>query len=157
MTQAKEIVSAYENLMAAYNNSDWQAVTAFYAQDYCDPNGYSQEYVGRALKWWFERNQHPYITVQVRDWDFTGFSNEKIVRLKLWTLWRAIAIDDGIWGDHGLVRFPRHKNEEVWFTWKKYNNEWKIMTTNPAVPNFSEILWNARGYETKKVLVPSVD
>ena len=157
MTQAKEIVSAYENLMVAYENSDWQGVTVFYAQDYRDPNGYSFEYVGRALKWWFERNQHPYITVQVRDWDFTRFSDEETVKLKLWTLWRAIAIDDGKWGDHGLVRFPRHKDEEVWFTWKKINRHWKIMTTDPAVPNFSEILWNARGYETKKVLIPSID
>jgi hypothetical protein len=157
MIQAKEIISAYKNLMQAYEKSDWKGVTDFYARNYRDPNGYSREYVGRALKWWFNRYQHPYITVQVRDWDFNAFPDEEIVRLRLWTLWRAIAVDDGKWGDHGLVRFPRHKDEEVWFTWKKINGEWKIITTDPAVPNFSEILWNSRGYETKKVLIPSVD
>jgi hypothetical protein len=157
MTQAKEIVSAYEDLMAAYEKSDWRGVMAFYAHNYRDPNGYSRKYVGRALKWWFERNQHPYITVQVRDWDFSAYADKETVNLKLWTLWRAIAIDDGKWGDHGLVKFPRHPDQEVWFTWKKINGHWQIMTTDPAVPNFSEILWNARGYETKKVLVPSID
>jgi len=157
MPQAREIISAYQELIHAYEKSDWQAVTAFYAENYRDPNGYSREYVGRALKWWFERFQHPYITVQVRDWDFSAFPKKETVNLKLWTLWRAIAVDDGKWGDHGLVRFPRHKDEEVWFTWIKIDGQWKIMTTNPAVPNFSEILWNSRGFETKKVLIPSID
>ena len=157
MTQAKEIISAYEDLISAFEKSDWRGVTDFYAENYRDPNGYSREYVGRALKWWFERYQHPYITVQVRDWDFSAFPDKDTVNLKLWTLWRAIAIDDGKWGDHGLVRFPRHKDEEVWFTWKKINGHWKIITTNPAVPNFSEILWNSRGFESEKVLVPSID
>jgi hypothetical protein len=157
MSQAKEVIKAFESLIEKYEQADWHGVTNLYAPNYRDPNGYSREYVRRALKWWFERNQHPYINIQVRNWDFSQYAENGIVRIKVWTLWRAIAVDDGVWGDHGLVRFPRHKDEEVWFSWKKVSGDWKIITTDPAVPNFAEILWNARGYETKKVLIPSVD
>lgn len=153
---AKEIIQTFKKLIEKYEQSDWKGVTSFYDSTYRDPNGYGREYVGRALKWWFERNQLPYILIQERDWDFSALS-ENQVRQKVWTRWRAIAIDDGVWGDHGLVRIPRHHNEEIRFTWKKQSGTWKIINTDPALPNFNEILWNARGYETKKVLVPSID
>ncbi|MBN1352479.1 hypothetical protein JXJ21_23980 [candidate division KSB1 bacterium] len=158
MKQAREIIAAYDSLVKKYEQSDWQGVANFYDPAYRDPNGYSREYVGRALKWYFHRNQHPFVNMQVRDWDFSEFMKNETVKLKLWTLWWIIAVDDLPWGDHGLIRIPRHNGEETWFTWKKdVLGHWKIMSTNPALPNFGEILWNARGFETPKKLVPSID
>lgn len=155
---AKAIAATYDSLAQRFAAADWQGVTDLYDLNYRDANGYSREYVGRALKWYLYRNQHPNVNMQVREWDFSDYENNSVVRLKLWTLWHTVAVDDLPWGDHGLLRVPRHKDEEVWFTWKKdAAGFWKILSTNPALPNFNEILWYNRGYETPKTLVPSID
>jgi len=155
---AREITATYDRLAERFAAADWEGVSDLYALNYRDANGYSREYVGRALKWYLQRNQHPGVNMQVRAWDFSEFEKSGTVRLKLWTLWRAVAVDDHPWGDHGLLRIPRHTDEEVWFTWKKdAAGAWKILATSPALPNFYEILWYARGYETPKKLIPSID
>jgi hypothetical protein len=62
------------------------------------------------------------------------------------------------WGWFGLVRIPRHPGEESWWSWRK-NGEgvWQIVHTDPALPNFSEILWNERDAFDHLELIPFVD
>ncbi|NIA15847.1 MAG: hypothetical protein GWP08_17425, partial [Nitrospiraceae bacterium] len=63
------------------------------------------------------------------------------------------------YGYDGTLRIPRHADEEVVYTWRKEEDgAWRIVHTQPSLPNMAEILWNSRGCDqTYLRLRPGMD
>lgn len=158
---ARQIVTRIEQLKAAYEEMDWRKMTEFYSSDYQDANGFHREYVGRAWKWWFMRNNTTCLLRQIRHWDFSDYARSGEVRVRMFSLFRALRRDDQPFGYgwSGTLRIPRTADEEVTWTWVREKDKvWRVIHTNPAVPNLAEILWNSRGCDkTELKLVPGVD
>lgn len=157
MPVAEEIVGRIEDLKRSYEGMDWRAVTAFYSSDYEDANGFHREYVGRAWKWWFRRNNKTFMLRQIRQWDFGGYEETGLVRVKMLLFCTAVRRDDQPFGYDGIVRIPRHKGAEVTCTWERAEDGWRLLRTEPALPNLEEILWNSRPLDKNETLVPGVD
>ena len=157
---ARQIVTRIEQMKAAYEDKDWRRLTELYSARYQDPNGFHREYVGRAWKWWLFRNNEAIMLRQIRRWDFTDYESAGEVRVRMFTLFRACRYDDQPfgYGYDGTVRVPRHADEEVTYTWKQEEDQnWRIVATDPALPNFEEMLWNSRGADHKGKLRPGTD
>lgn len=157
---AEEIVAAIDGFKAAYDAGDWKRLAALYAEDYADPNGYHKEYADRAWKWWLFRNNSFCFQRQIRCWDFSDWAGSGVVRVHMFALCRALRRDDQPFGSgyDGTLRIPRTPTEEVWFTWKREDGAWRIAATDPALPNFQEMLWNSRGSDNTRVkLSPGKD
>ncbi len=158
---AGEIVQRIDMFKAAYDAADGRKLTALYAEKYQDPNGYRLEYAGRAWKWWFFRNNAFCFLRQIRRWDFSGYEATGQVRVHMFALCRALRRDDLPFGSgyDGTLRIPRTPTEEVWFTWvRESDGQWRILSTDPALPNFQEMLWNSRGSDKTRVkLSPGKD
>jgi hypothetical protein len=158
---AESIVARIDAFKAAYDAADWRGVAALYAADYSDSNGYHREYAVRAWRWWFFRcNSFCYLR-QIRHWDFSGFADTGLVRVRLFSLARAGRRDDAPFasGYDGSVRIPRTADEEVVFTWRQdQDGAWRIVHTDPGFPNFGEMLWCSRGTDNTRVkLTPGKD
>ncbi len=158
---AEAIVERIEAFRAAYNGADWKRVHELYASDYRDNSGYGHEYAGRAWKWWFYRNNSFCFLRQIRWWDFGEYAETGRVRAKLFALCRALRWDDSPFGSgyDGTLRIPRTADEEVLFTWRQdTDGVWRILATDPALPNFQEMLWCSRGGEDQRAkLTPGID
>ena len=116
---------------------------------YRDSNGYSTEYVRRAWLWWYQRTVIPYVVAQVRKWD-TSRAAEGVISFTAWNRFRGTIVWDGPYGYHGRVRIPRHDGERVIRTWKRdKSGQWKLIRTEPALPNFGEMLWISRGHDVE--------
>ncbi len=148
---ADEAKAALRAFISAYEKEDISALAKFYSDEYRDPNGYDRDYALRAWLWWFQRTQFPYCTATIHEWDTSNYERNGLVRMKLIGFWRGILMWDEPWGYDGCARIPRHETCDVWWTWKKTDQGWKILTTDPACPNFGEMLWNSRDhtYPTK--------
>lgn len=159
--EAREIVARIDDFKRHYDAGDWRAVSALYATDYEDANGYHKEYADRAWKWWFFRMNRFHFLRQIRHWDFGDFAEHGLVRVRMFALCRALRRDDQPfgYGFHGTCRIPRTPDEEVTFTWARDpDGAWRIRHTDPALPNFFEILWNSRGSDKTRVkLTPGRD
>ena len=65
---------------------------------------------------------------------------------------------DEPFGYHGRVRIPRHEGERVTWTWKQNESgQWKLVRTEPSLPNFGEMLWNSRGHDTNHTMGEFMD
>jgi hypothetical protein len=147
--RAEAVLDAFGGLIAAFEARDLDRLMSFYSPDYRDSNGYSTEYVRRAWLWWYQRTVNPYVVAQVRRWD-TSRSAEGIVSFSAWDLFRATIVWDEPFGCHGRVRIPRHEGNRVTWTWKRDpDGFWKLLRTEPALPNFGEMLWNSRGHDVE--------
>ncbi len=159
--EAEAIVARLDAFKAAYDAADWRRLTALYSDAYMDPNGFHREYVGRAWKWWFFRNNSFCWLRQIRWWNFADFEKTKRVRVRLFSLGRALRKDDQPFGAAygGTVRIPRCRDEEVVFTWAlEPDGCWRIVHTEPAFPCFEEMLWYSRGADNvTDRLVPGRD
>lgn len=158
---ADEIVQRIDAFKTAYDAADWRGLTELYAEHYRDPNGYHLEYAGRAWKWWFFRNNSFCFLRQIRHWDFSNYEATGQVRIFMFALCRALRRDDLPFGSgyDGTLRIPRTPTEEIWFTWiRESDGLWHILATDPALPNFQEMLWNSRGCDKIRVkLTPGTD
>lgn len=157
---ARQIVTRIEQMKEAYEGRDWRRLTELYSAAYQDPNGFHREYVGRAWKWWLFRNNETIMLRQIRRWDFSDYERSGEVRVRMFTLFRACRYDDQPfgYGFDGTVRVPRHADEEVTYTWRQEEDrQWRIVATDPAVPNFEEMLSYSRGCDQKVKLRPGVD
>lgn len=161
MPLAVEIVQRINQMKAAYDDMNWRKLTELYSRAYEDPNGFHREYAGRAWKWWFQRNQRTCLLRQIRHWDFSKYTESGLVSVRMFSLFRAMRRDDQPfgYGFSGTLRIPRHEDEEVTYTWiREEDGQWRIVKTDPAVPNFEEMLWNSRGGDnTTWKLRPGVD
>ncbi len=158
---ARQIVTRIDEFKKAYDAMDWRRVIELYSSRYQDPNGFHREYAGRAWKWWFQRNQRTCMLRQIRWWDFSEYAETGAVRVKLFSLFRAMRRDDQPfgYGYSGTLRIPRTLDEEVVYTWVQEEDQaWRIIATDPAVPNFEEMLYNSRGSDNRQwKLRPGVD
>ena len=146
---AAAVLDAFGGLIAAYEAKDLDRLMSFYSPDYRDSNGYSAEYVRRAWLWWYQRTVIPYVVAQVRRWD-TSHAAEGIISFTAWNLFRATIVWDEPFGYHGRLRIPRHDDSRVTWTWRQdADGRWKLLRTDPALPNFGEILWNSRGHDVE--------
>jgi hypothetical protein len=154
---ADEIVTRIDELKRAYENMDWRAVTNAYSPNYVDANGFHREYVSRAWKWWFRRNNRAFMIRQVRCWDFSKYEQTGLVKVNMLLLCTAVRRDDQPFGYDGIVRIPRHRGAEVTCTWTREKGVWSILQTDPSLPNLEEILWNSRPMDKDEKLVPGTD
>ena len=126
-----------------------------------DPNGFHKEYASWAWKWWLIRNRNGVMLRQIRSWDFSRYEDAGEVRVRLFSLFRAVRFDDQPfgYGYDGTMRIPRHANEEITYTWKKEDDGvWRILHTDPALPNMAEVLFGNRGCDQKHLrLTPGFD
>lgn len=145
---ANEVKATLRAMIQEFKNEDIRGMARYYAQDYRDANGYDRDYALRAWLWWFQRMYLPYCAATIQEWDTSGYERDGVVRMKMTGFWRGVMIWDEPWGYDGFARIPRHDNTEVWWTWKKNagSGQWEIVTTEPACPNFGEMLWNSRDH-----------
>jgi hypothetical protein len=146
---AEAVLENFSGLIKAYEAKDLDHLMSFYATDYRDSNGYSTEYVRRAWLWWYQRTVIPYVVTQVRRWD-TSRAAEGVISFTAWNRFRATIVWDEPFGYHGRIRIPRHDGDRVTWTWKRNDQgQWKLIRTEPALPNFGEMLWNSRGHDVQ--------
>lgn len=138
---AHEIAAAIERWDAAFSKEDLAGVLKTYAATYRDPQNWSGEYVGRAYQWFFERYDHCTMARQIRQWDFTTIATTGHVRVLLYCQFAGTAVSDST-GRFASVHasFPLHDTGEVWLTFSKTDDAWRIESSDPALPNFREIL-----------------
>ncbi|NUM56567.1 MAG: hypothetical protein HUU46_23290 [Candidatus Hydrogenedentes bacterium] len=143
---AMEIAAAIERWDAAFSSEDVAGVLNVYAPSYRDPQNWSSEYVGRAYQWFFERYSHCTMARQIRQWDFSAIATTGKVRMLLYCQFAGTAASDPT-GRFASVRaaFPLNDTGEVWLTFTKIDSAWRIESSEPALPNFREILSYSAG------------
>ena len=138
---AKAIVARIERWDAAFVAEELDGVMDLYGTEYQDPQWWRFQYAKRAYQWFFERYSGCRMTRQIRQWDFANFETKKEVRVLLYCRFTGIAISDstGRFADQ-WAWFPRTDTSEVWLTFSNKEGEWRIERTDPALPNFADIL-----------------
>jgi hypothetical protein len=83
---------------------------------------------------------------QIRRWDFSAYETSQQVNLLMYCLITGIALTDpsGRMADQP-VAIPRTDTAEVWLTWTGREGVWRLVQTNPAVPNFRDLLSYSAG------------
>jgi hypothetical protein len=155
--EAETVLETFRNLINTFQRKDLDGLMDHYDAEYRDSNGYSLEYVRRAWLWWYQRTVIPYVIAQIRTWD-TSRTGEGLVRFTAWNRFRGTIVWDEPFGNHGRVRIPRHEGDLVTWTWKRNEQgEWKLIRTEPSLPNFGEMLWIGRGHDVKHTMEEFAD
>jgi hypothetical protein len=155
--EAEAVLETFRRLISAFERKDLDGLMDHYDTEYRDSNGYSPEYVRRAWLWWYQRTVIPYVIAQVRTWD-TSQTAEGLIRFTAWNRFRGTIVWDEPFGNHGRVRIPRHEGDLVTWTWRRNEKgEWKLIRTDPALPNFGEMLWIGRGHDVKHTMEEFAD
>ena len=138
---AQEVVARIEAMDTAFAAADLEGVMAVYAPAYEDAQGWDADYVRRAWQWFFEHLRGPRMHRQIRRWDFSGFESEGMVSVLLYCRFTGAPLSDPA-GRHaaGSVSIPCDETAEVWFTFMQADGVWRILRTQPAVPNFRDLL-----------------
>ncbi len=146
LAAAKAIVARIDQWDRAFSGEDLSGVMDLYATSYEDPQGWRSQYVRRAYQWFFERYTFPRMERQVRRWQFSRTAETGAVNLLLYCRLTGVAISsaDGRQADP-QVAIPRTSTCEVWVTWAREEGLWRIVKTNPALPNFRDLLSYAAG------------
>ncbi|MBI4559005.1 MAG: hypothetical protein HY706_15590 [Candidatus Hydrogenedentes bacterium] len=138
---AQAIVARIEAWDQAFGQEDLKGTLDLYSPDYEDAQGWKLQYVRRAYQWFFERYDACRMHRQIRNWDFGAFESSGRVNVLLYCRFTGVAISDAT----GRVAdvpayFPRSENGEIWITFAEQDGAWRIVHTNPALPNFKDIL-----------------
>ncbi|MCF6287543.1 MAG: hypothetical protein L3K26_20535, partial [Candidatus Hydrogenedentes bacterium] len=117
------------------------AIMAVYATDYTDPEGWGFQYARRAYQWLLERYRTVKMHRQIRTWDFTNLESTGQINVLLYLRLSAVALTDssGMRADV-TISIPRTPTAEVWTKWSNTEGVWRMVKTNPAMPNFRELL-----------------
>jgi hypothetical protein len=112
-----------------------------YDLEYADPQGWGYGYARRAYQWFFERYDFCRMDRQIREWDFERYDEYQEVRVLLYCRLTGVALTDSN-GEYADLRvaFPRSDERETWITFSNASGQWRIVRTNPALPNFRDIL-----------------
>lgn len=144
MTQVIE-----ERLVAwqrAFEAEDLSAMLGLYADEYEDPQGWRLQYVKRAYQWFFDRCVATRLRFQVRRWDFSTYDTSGQVNVILYCSLRGTALSDAAGRQADVVyELPRTESGEVLLSWTGSDGIWRIQRTDPAVPNFNELLSYSAG------------
>lgn len=142
----QDILAALSTLRAAFEEQDLDTLMAVYSDGYEDPEGWGGQYVQRAYQWFFERYHAQRMLYQVRDWDFESFASAGTVNVQLFVEMSATAVSDVTGGTaNPRAVIPITADRLVWTTWVKQDDRWQILFSNPAWPNFGELLSFATG------------
>ena len=78
---------------------------------------------------------------QIRAWDFGAFETDGSVRVQLFCLFSGVAVSDvtGTLADQPAW-FPRSSSNDIWLTFTRKDGAWRITQSDPALPNFRDIL-----------------
>lgn len=153
---ALEIAARVEQFAAAFAGEDIAGIADVYSANYSDPQGWGVDYVRRAYQWFFERNNGCTMARQIRQWDFANLVTTGQVRVLLYCHFSGAAVSDA-GGRVSAPRtfFPRTDTGEIWFSFMKSDGVWRIDHTEPALPNFRDLVApSASPYEP---LVPAPD
>jgi hypothetical protein len=138
---AAEIVKRIEELDRAFTIEDLNAVMETYSPDYEDPQGWKIQYVRKAYQWFFQRYGTCFMHRQIRRWDFAAYDATGVVTVVLYCRFTGTAVTDA----SGRIAdvpayFPRTGNGEISIQFVKSDDAWRIMRTDPALPNLNDIL-----------------
>jgi hypothetical protein len=138
---AADIAARIEAWDYAVQREDLDAVMDLYDMGYRDPQGWRFQYATRAYQWFFERYDFCKVTRQIRDWDFSEYGTTGQIKVKLYARVSGVAVTDptGLLADQ-RAHFPRHHAGEHALTFANRDGAWRIVTTDPAFPNFLDIL-----------------
>jgi hypothetical protein len=138
---ATEIVKRIEDWDRFFRGKDLNGVLGLYAAEYEDPQGWRLQYVRRAYQWFFEHYGACAMHRQIRHWDFSGQAASGQVGVLLYCRFAGYAVSDPTGRTADLPAwFPRAGNGEVWVYFANQDGQWRIVRTNPALPNFKDIL-----------------
>ena len=138
---AQAIVERIEFWDRVFSQGDLAGVLDNYATDYQDPQGWDFQYVKRAYQWFFEGWQRFEMHRQIRQWDFSAYESEGLVHVLIYCRLTGYAISDASGRQADVCTWlPRTSSSEVWLTWKNTEGVWRIQSSNPAVPNFKDLL-----------------
>lgn len=143
---AQAIVERIELMERAFQAGDLDGVMDLYATDYEDAQGWGFQYVRRAYQWFFERYRTPRMHRQIRRWNFDAYAGSREVNLLLYCALTGVAWSDteGRVADQRIA-IPRTESAEAWFTFTDKDGVWRIQRSNPAVPNFRDLLSYSAG------------
>ncbi|HEO71865.1 MAG TPA: hypothetical protein ENN80_11435 [Candidatus Hydrogenedentes bacterium] len=140
-TLARAVAERIEALEVAIRNEDLNAVMELYSTDYEDPQAWRFQYVRRAFQWFFERYARCTMGRQVRRWNFSAFDSSGQIDVLLYCRVAGVALTDSTGRVADVAaHFPRTKDSEIWLTFTNREEPWRIVRTNPAMPNFRDIL-----------------
>jgi hypothetical protein len=138
---AKTIIERIEKWDRAFTEESLNEVMDLYAEEYTDAENWHAEYVRRAYQWFFERYNSCRMARQIRRWDFSAYDTADEVRVLLFCRFSGVAISDSTGRFAGEeAYFPRTDRGEIWITFADYEGNWRIRSTQPALPNFKDIL-----------------
>jgi hypothetical protein len=125
----------------AIQGKNLNGIMGAYEIDYEDPQGWGFPYVRRSVQAMLERWRAIKVHRQIRRWDFANYGSTGQVNVLLYCKLSGVLLTDSL----GLradipVSIPRSPEAEVWVTWSNSDGVWRIARTNPAFPNFREIL-----------------
>jgi len=112
-----------------------------YSFDYRDPEGGGVQYAQRAFQWLFEHYNACCMHRQIRRWDFSSYATTGQVSVLLYCRFTGFAVSDPTGRLADLpVYFPCTETGEVWVCFAEREGAWCIVGTNPALPNFKDLL-----------------
>jgi len=153
---AQTIVERIEAWDRAFAREDLDGVLDLYSTDYEDAQGWRFQYVRRAYQWFFEHYNACAMHRQIRQWDFSSFDTLRQAGVLLYCRFTGFALTDPTGRIADVpAEFPRTDTCEVWIYLTDKEGPWRIIRTNPALPNFKDILsFSASPYDN---LVPGPD
>ena len=154
---AEEISKRIEMWDRAVADENLDAVLDLYSTDYVDPQGWRFQYVRRAFQWFFERYDACHMCRQIRQWQFDPGETPRRVRVLLYCRFTGNAVTDvtGRFADLPMY-FPRSETGEIWLTFSNLDGTWRLIRTDPALPNFGDILSFSSGYSNSYPPGPDV-
>lgn len=138
---AKAIAERIEFWESAVAAKDLNGVLDVYANEYEDPQGWHVEYVKRAYQSLFEVCPVPRMLRQIRNWNFSEYASEGTIKVSLFCAVTGFAVSDAAGTRADIpVRLPRTDSSEILITFAHPDNIWRIVRTDPAFPDLSDLL-----------------
>ncbi len=138
---ALAISQRIEALDAAFCAKNLDGVIDVYSADYEDATGWRILYTRRAYQWFFEHYNACRMDRQIRQWDFSGHEGNGQVNVLVYCRFSGYAISDPTGRVADLPAwFPRENRGETSLTFVEQDGAWRIVRSNPALPNMRDIL-----------------
>jgi hypothetical protein len=144
---ARAVGERIEAWAAAVAREDLVTVADLYSQQYEDVQEWGAEYARRAFQWFFEQCDFCRMDRQVRSWSFPPSGDARDwVEVVLYARLAGVAPTDssGRFADCE-VSFPRAGTGETRLTFRLEEGVWRIVRSDPALPNMRDLLGHATG------------
>jgi len=104
---------------------------------YRDSLGRDWSYVRLAYQWLFRRYDYQGSVIDVYEWDLSQADSAGIVKCRAWTFIVGVSTVEENFMD--VVFLPRGETF-IEFTWQKVGEKWRIISTDPPLPDFDQLL-----------------